>query len=186
MHTVSSWWWSLLVETHSLPSSLLSLQASDQLFKASGLTCFYALKHAETDWNFYLKPYVQNFQKWGLCALRHVIQNSLEAILAFLPGSIAIHRMTGPGGKMVWTVTNGHRPHCCFCMFCMFVCLNVFCRQPYMQSRGATASDHTSLTVIIHPFLFERVIPFTFSRAWRSAIGLPTSMSLSSFGWRRT
>ena len=108
-----------------------------------------------------LKPYVQNFQN-GVGAHCVMLSEVQWKPFWLATGSIAIHRNDWTGWKMVWTMTNVHGPYCCFYIFCMFVCLNVFCRQPYMQSRGARASDHTSLTVIIHlSFLNELyLLPF--------------------------
>ena len=46
--------------------------------------------------------------KWGLCALCHGIK--FNGSHFDLPPRL-IHRMTGLGGKVVWTMTYSHRPH---------------------------------------------------------------------------
>ena len=59
-------------------------------------------------WNF---SGCSSYRKWGLCTLRHGIQNSMEAILECQPAQPT--EWYGLGGKMVCIMTyaHRHRPH---------------------------------------------------------------------------
>ena len=58
---------------------------------------------------------------WDLCALRHGIQIFNGSHFGLPPSSI--HRMTGLGGKIVWTMTHSHKPHSLY--------LARTCRKPF-------------------------------------------------------
>ena len=125
------------------------------------LKFFYALKHPETDWNFYLKPYVQNFQN-GVCA-HYVMLSKIrwKPFWLFYPAPIRLStEWLDRVAKWCELWQMGTGPIVVFvCFVCL--CLNVFCRQ-LICSLEEQQHLITLLWLLSFTFLFERAILLPF------------------------